>query len=130
MKHLIGPALTIAWKDIYHEWKTRQIITTMLIFSGLVIVTFSFAFDPSNAAVQALVPGMIWVITIFSGVLGLNRSFTTEQQNDRIHGFIVAPVDPSGVYMGKCFANFIFVLVVQVISIPLLFLLFDFSIIG
>jgi len=32
--------------------------------------------------------------------------------------------------MGKCFANFVFVLVVQIISIPLLFLLFDFSILG
>src|SRR5699024_2355946 len=130
MKYLLVPALAIAWKDIYHEWKTKQIITTMLIFSGLIIVTFSFAFDPSNEAVRALVPGVIWVITIFSGILGLNRSFTAEQQQDRVHAFIVAPVDPSGVFIGKFLANFIFVLAVQVVSIPLLFILFDFHIIG
>src|SRR5690625_4282295 len=130
MKHLIGPALAIAWKDIYHEWKTRQIITTMLIFSGLIIVIFSFAFDPSNAAVQALVPGMIWVITIFAGVLGLNRSFTSEKQDDRIYNFVIAPVDPSSVYIGKFLANLLFVLGTQLIAIPLLFILFDFHVIG
>lgn len=129
MKHLLKPALAIAWKDLYNEWKTKQTITTMLIFSGLVIVTFSFAFDPTSEAVRALVPGMIWVITIFAGILGLNRSFTTERQEDRIHGLIVAPIDPSSVYIGKCIANFIFVLIVQIISIPILFLLFDFRMI-
>ncbi|MCE7792811.1 heme exporter protein CcmB [Salipaludibacillus sp. CUR1] len=128
MKHLLAPALAIARKDLYAEWKTKQTITTMLIFSGLVILTFSFAFDPSNQAVSALVPGMIWVITIFAGILGLNRSFTTEKQHDHLHGMMVAPVDPSGIYIGKFLANLVFVLVVQVVSIPLLFLLFDFQV--
>ncbi|PYZ93396.1 transcriptional regulator [Salipaludibacillus keqinensis] len=130
MKHLFAPAMAIARKDLYAEWKTKQTITTMLIFSGLVIVTFSFAFDPSNQAVSALVPGMIWVITIFSGILGLNRSFTQEKQNDHLHGLMVAPVDPSAIYLGKCLANLIFVLLVQIISVPLLFLLFDFQVIS
>src|SRR5699024_1577169 len=130
MKYLIRPALAIAWKDIYFEWKTKQNITTMLIFSGLIIVIFSFAFDPSNAAVQALVPGMIWVITIFAGVLGLNRSFTSEKQDDRIYNFVIAPVDPSSVYIGKFLANLLFVLGTQLIAIPLLFILFDFHVIG
>ncbi|WP_280772239.1 heme exporter protein CcmB [Salipaludibacillus daqingensis] len=129
MKHLFAPAMAIAWKDLYAEWKTKQTITTMLIFSGLVIVTFSFAFDPSNQAVSALVPGMIWVITIFSGILGLNRSFMQEKQNDHLHGLMVAPVDPSAIYLGKCMANLVFVLLVQLISVPLLFLLFDFHVI-
>jgi len=130
MKHLLAPALAIAWKDLYAEWKTKQTITTLLIFSGLIIVTFSFAFDPSNQAVSALVPGMIWVITIFSGILGLNRSFMQDKQHDHLHGLMVAPVDPAAIYLGKCIANLIFVLLVQFISIPLLFLLFDFQVAG
>ncbi|UCZ52496.1 heme exporter protein CcmB [Bacillus shivajii] len=128
MKHLLKPALAIAGKDLYSEWKTKQVLTTMLIFSGLVIVTFSFAFDPSNQAVQVLVPGMVWVITIFSGILGLNRSFLSEQKNDNIHGFIVAPIDPSSVFLGKLLANFVLVLIVQLVSVPMLFILFDFRV--
>lgn len=130
MRQLLKPAIAIAWKDLYLEWKTKQNITTMLIFSGLVIVTFSFAFDPTNEAVRVLVPGMIWIITFFAGILGLNSSFAVERQDDRIYSYIVAPIDPSSVYLGKSIANFIFVLITQLISIPLLFILFDFHLIG
>lgn len=129
MKRLIKPALHIAAKDLYSEWKTKQTVTTMLIFSALVIVTFSFAFDPSNRLLDALIPGMIWLITIFAAILGLNRSFVSEQSDDHIHGYIIAPIDPASVFLGKFIANFIFVLIVQIVTIPLLFLLFDFRVV-
>ncbi|SRR5690625_765813 len=130
MTHLLKPAIAIAYKDLYLEWKTKQNMMTMLIFSGLVIVIFSFAFDPANAAVRALIPGMIWVITIFSGIIGLNSSFALEKEEDRLAGFIVAPIDPASIYLGKVIANFIFVLITQLIAIPILFILFDFHLIG
>ncbi|MFS1517826.1 heme exporter protein CcmB [Bacillus sp. SCS-151] len=130
MIKLLKSAWIIAWKDLYSEWKTKQLLSTMLIFSGLVIVTFSFAFDPTSNAVKAVVPGMVWVITIFAGILGLNRSFLAEKNQDSLHGMIVAPIDPSSIYFGKMLANFIFVLLVQLISIPLLFILFDFRLLG
>lgn len=130
MNNLFRAAFIIAGKDLYTEWKTKQVVTTMLIFSGLVIVTFSFAFDPSNNAVRAIVPGLIWVITIFAAILGLNRAFLSETKNDNLYGMIVSPTDPASIYLGKVIANFIFVLIVQLISIPALFILFDFRFIG
>ncbi|MFN7253323.1 MAG: heme exporter protein CcmB [Anaerobacillus sp.] len=130
MNNLFKAAFIIAGKDLYSEWRTKQVVTTMLIFSGLVIVTFSFAFDPSNNAVRAIIPGLIWVITIFSAILGLNRSFLSETKNDNLYGMIVSPTDPSSIYLGKVIANFTFVLIVQLISIPVLFLLFDFRFLG
>lgn len=130
MSKIVKTALVITSKDLYSEWKTKQIISTMLIFSALVIVTFSFAFDPANNTVKAVIPGMIWVITIFSGILGLNRSFLGEQANDSLNGLIVAPVDPSSVYLGKFLSNFLLVILVQIVAVPLLFILFDFKILG
>ncbi|OIJ16236.1 transcriptional regulator [Anaerobacillus arseniciselenatis] len=130
MNNLFKAAFIIAGKDLYSEWKTKQVVTTMLIFAGLVIVTFSFAFDPSNNAVRAIIPGLIWVITIFSAILGLNRSFLSETKNDNLYGMIVSPTDPSSIYLGKVIANFIFVLIVQLVSIPALFILFDFRFMG
>ncbi|AOM82194.1 heme exporter protein CcmB [Salisediminibacterium beveridgei] len=127
MNTLFRPALAVFQKDLMTELKSKQMVTTMLIFAGLVIVTFSFAFDPTSEAVRVLIPGMIWVITIFSGILGLNRSFLSEKQNDQLHGMMTAPVDPSGIFLGKFLANLCFVLIVQGFSIPVLFLLFDYS---
>ena len=119
-------SLVIAGKDLRNELKSKQMIGMMIIFSSLVILIFSFAFDPTNNAVRAIIPGLIWVITIFSGLLGLNRSFLAENENDSITGLRVAPIDPASIYLGKLMANLVFVTIVQLISIPILFILFDY----
>ncbi|MFL6563124.1 MAG: heme exporter protein CcmB, partial [Bacillus sp. (in: firmicutes)] len=79
--NLFRSALLLAKKDLYSELKTKQIMVTQIIFAGLVIVVFSFAFDPANNTTKAVIPGVIWVIIVFAGILGLNRSFISEQRN-------------------------------------------------
>lgn len=119
--------ITIAWKDIASELRTKEMIGTMLIFTGLVIVVFSFAFDPTTNMVRSVVPGLIWVIIVFSGILGLNRSFLSEKKNDNLLGLLSAPVDPSAIYLAKMLANLVMVSIVEWVSIPVLFLLFDYQ---
>jgi heme exporter protein B len=123
-------ALLIAKKDLYSELKTKQVLGTMVIFAGLVILVFSFAFDPAINTTKAVIPGIVWVIIIFSGILGLNRSFISEQKNDTMQGLMIAPIEPSCIYLGKLLANLAMMLVVEVVSIPFLFLLFDFYSLG
>jgi heme exporter protein B len=102
----------------------------MIIFAGLVILVFSFAFDPANNTTKAVIPGVVWVIIVFSGILGLNRSFISEQRNDTMQGLMIAPMDATSIFLGKLFANFAMILVVECISVPFLFLLFNFKIFG
>ncbi|MDR6122421.1 heme exporter protein CcmB [Neobacillus drentensis] len=128
--NLFRTALLLAKKDLYSELKTKQILVTQIIFAGLVIVVFSFAFDPANNTTKAVIPGVVWVIIVFAGILGLNRSFISEQRNDTIQGLFVAPMEAASIYLGKFLANFIMILVVELVSIPFLFLLFDFKFFG
>lgn len=127
MKTILIDALTIAGKDLRNELKTKQTIGMMIVFSSIVILIFSFAFDPTNNMVKAIIPGLVWVITIFSGILGLNRAFVSELENDCLTGLRTAPIDPASIYIGKVIANLSLVVVVQMISIPVLFLLFNYS---
>jgi heme exporter protein B len=127
---MLRSALLIAKKDLYSEWKTKQILVTMVIFAGLVILVFSFAFDPSNHTTGEIIPGMIWVIIVFSGILGLNRSFISEQRNDTMQGLLAAPMDAQSIFLGKFIANFAMILVVELVSVPFLFLLFNFKVQG
>lgn len=127
---LLKKALLLAKKDLYSEWKTKQVLVTMVIFAGLVILVFSFAFDPANNTTKAVIPGVIWVIVVFSGILGLNRSFISEQRNDTMQGLMIAPLDPQCIYLGKLIANFVMILIVELVSLPFLFLLFDFRFLG
>lgn len=123
---ILKDALTIAGKDLRNELKTKQTIGIMLVFSALVILIFSFAFDPTNQMLKSVIPGLVWVVTIFSGILGLNRSFVSELENSCLTGLRSSPIDTTSIYLGKVMANFVLVSVVQLISIPLLFLLFGF----
>jgi heme exporter protein B len=125
--NLFRTALLLAKKDLYSELKTKQIMVTQIIFAGLVIVVFSFAFDPANNTTKAVIPGVIWVIIVFAGILGLNRSFISEQRNDTMQGLLVAPMEAASIYLGKFLANFAMMLIVELVSIPFLFLLFDFK---
>jgi heme exporter protein B len=127
---LMRNALILAKKDLYSELKTKQVLATMIIFAGLVILVFSFAFDPANNTTKAVIPGVVWVIIVFSGILGLNRSFISEQRNDTMQGLLIAPMDATSIFLGKLFANFAMILVVECISVPFLFLLFNFKILG
>lgn len=125
--NIFRTALLLAKKDLYSELKTKQIMVTQIIFAGLVIVVFSFAFDPANNTTKAVIPGVIWVIIVFAGILGLNRSFISEQRNDTMQGLLVAPMEAASIYLGKFLANFAMMLIVELVSIPFLFLLFDFK---
>ncbi|WML54017.1 heme exporter protein CcmB [Neobacillus sp. PS3-12] len=127
---LIRNALILAKKDLYSELKTKQVLATMIIFAGLVILVFSFAFDPANNTTKEVIPGVVWVIIVFSGILGLNRSFISEQRNDTMQGLMIAPMDATSIFLGKLLANFAMILVVECISVPFLFLLFNFKILG
>ncbi|HJV16609.1 MAG TPA: heme exporter protein CcmB [Bacillales bacterium] len=127
---LLKTAFLLAKKDLYSELKTKQVLATMIIFAGLTILVFSFAFDPANNTTKAVIPGVIWVIICFSGILGLNRSFLSEQRNDTMQGLLIAPMDAQSIYLGKFIANFSMILIVEIVAIPFLFLLFDFKILG
>lgn len=127
---LVKTALLLAKKDLYSEFKTKQVLATMVIFAGLVILVFSFAFDPANNTTKAVIPGVVWVIIVFSGILGLNRSFISEQRNDTMQGLLIAPMDAQSIFLGKFLANFMMILIVELVALPFLFLLFDFKMVG
>ncbi|OEF96160.1 transcriptional regulator [Desulfuribacillus alkaliarsenatis] len=108
------------------EYKTKQMTSAMLIFSGLVIVIFSFAFELTFGVLEHVLPGMIWVALVFSSILGLNRSFLLEKSNDCMQGLLLLPSDRTFIFLGKFTGNFLFVLLTQMIIVPGFFIFFDY----
>ena len=118
MKHL-SHLSTLLWKDLLIELKSRETIISMFLFSVIVILIFNFAFEGDIKTITKLSPGLMWTTFLFFGVLGLNRSFTLEKENNSLQGTLLAPVDRSVIYLGKFISNLIFVLFVELISLPL-----------
>ena len=118
----------IVWKDLTSEFRTREMLSSMLIFAFLTIIIFVFSFDPSKTLVKEVFPGIIWVSFIFSGILGLNRSFLNERSNDCLLGLMLCPVDRSAIFFGKMIGNFIFMVIMELISLPVFAILFNYQI--
>lgn len=117
----------IAWKDLRTEFRSVETLSAMLVFSLLAILIFSFALEFDRTGREASAAGVFWVTVIFSGTLGLGRSLGREKEEGCLDGLLLTPVDRSVLYFGKLIGNFIFMLIIALVLLPLLTILFDAS---
>jgi heme exporter protein B len=116
---MLGAALAIARKDLRVERRSKEVINAAFSFSLVVLLLFSFTFDPSGEETRAISGGLLWLVYIFAGVLVLNRSFARETQNDCLDALIAAPVSGAAIFLGKTLANAAFLLALEVATLPL-----------
>lgn len=121
----VGAIAAIVWKDLAAEVRSRELLSAMLVFALLVILIFNFALELDAAARANVTAGVLWVIFTFAGTLGLNRSMAMEKDRGCLDGLLLAPVDRSAIYFGKAIGNLIFMLVVEVIVLPVYSLLYN-----
>lgn len=115
----------IVRKDLRVEWRSRELISSMLVFSLLVIFIFNFAMELETNLRASLSSGVLWVTLVFAGTLGLNRSMAAEKDRGCLDGLLLAPVDRSAIYLGKALANWIFMLLVAAIVLPIFSVLYS-----
>lgn len=125
MNKALTKIFAIFWKDLLTEFRTKEIIVSVLIFSLLVLVIFSFAFGTVVDLTAMTAPGILWVALTFGGVTGLNRIFTVEKENSRLEGLMLCPVDRAVIYWGKLAASFTFMLAVAIVVTPIFLALFN-----
>ncbi len=119
-------ALAILWKDLVTEWRSRDRVVAMAVFSFLVVVVLHFALPARDAdEARRLAPGLLWVAYIFAALLGLNRAFALELENEALAGLALAPADRGWVFLGKAAANFVILGAVQAITAAVFALAFD-----
>jgi heme exporter protein B len=112
-------ALAILLKDVRIEWRTRESLASVFVLGVLLVVVFSVAHDPEPEAAPALAPAVLWVTFVFTGLLGIQRGFLLERENDCLSGLLAAPLDPAAIYAGKLAANVVLLGVTQAVIVPL-----------
>jgi heme exporter protein B len=120
----------VVWKDLMAELRSKEMISGMLIFSLLVIFIFNFSLELSPSTRGSVTAGVIWVTIIFAGTIGLNRSMAVEKDRGCLDGLLLAPVDRTAIYFGKSIANWIFMLIVAAIILPIYSLLYNINVIS
>lgn len=115
----------VAAKDIRAEVRAKEVASTMIVFGLLAVIIFGLAFDLRVPKSSMVVPGILWVIVLFAGVLGLHRSFGAEVDRDTLAGLLLTPVEPSAIYFGKLLSNLLYLFLMVILVLPVLLVMFD-----
>ena len=106
-------------KDLRLEWRSKDAINSMLFFSLLVVVIFSFAFDPTAEESRRIAGGLVWVAFLFAAVVALNQTWARELRNQVLDAYRVSPAPANPLFLAKAIGNFIFVAVLEAAMTPL-----------
>jgi heme exporter protein B len=117
-------ARAVAVKDLTAEWRTRANFNAVTFFGALMLLLFGFALGPDAETLRRAAPGVIWLTVLFSGVLAFNRSYQIELDDDALEALLSYPGDRRAIFLGKLGANLTFVLLVEVIIVPLTIVLY------
>src|SRR5271156_595657 len=112
------------------ELRTRELLNATVVFGIVVVVLFSFAFDPTVAESRRYGPGLLWIAFLFAGSLMLHPSFAREQSNDTLDALRLAPISSFAILLGKMLANFIFLALAEVLLVPMFGVFYNVSFAG
>ncbi len=117
----------LAEKDLKVEYRSPQAFMTTVFFAVLILVIFNFAFDPGSQATREATPGILWVALLFPGIIQLNRSFQIEMEEGTLYGLILSPTDRGILFLGKFLANWLFLVVVDLLVLAAFVIFYNFS---
>jgi heme exporter protein B len=130
MSSLRSITLATLTKDIRLEWRSRDAINSMLFFSLLVVVIFSFSFDPNAEESREIAGGLIWVAFLFAAVVALNQTWARELRNQVLDAYRVSPAPANSLFVAKALGNFILVTVLEAVMAPLFMIFYNLRVVG
>jgi len=117
-------------KDLRLEWRSKDAINAMLFFSLLVVVIFSFAFEPTAEESRKIAGGLVWVAFLFAAIVVLNQTWARELRNHVLDAYRMSPASANSLFLAKAFGNFIFVIVLEALMTPLFIAFYRLGAIG
>jgi len=117
-------------KDLRLEWRSKDAINAMLFFALLVVVVFSFSFDPDADESRQIAGGLVWVAFLFAAVVALNQTWARELRNQVLDAYRVSPAPANSLFLAKALGNFIFVGVLEALMTPLFIMFYKLRALG
>jgi heme exporter protein B len=122
---LLSNTTTLLGKELRTEFRSRELLTTTVVFILMVIVLFSFTFDPTSSESRRFGPGLLWLAFLFAASLMLQPCFLREQTNDTLNALRLSVDDPFAIFLGKLTANTFFLLLTELLLLPIFAVLYN-----
>jgi len=110
-------ALAIARKDLAIEFRTKESLNAAGAFSIVILLLFSFAFDPASDTITELAGGLLWLVFAFAGALIFNRGFARELPNECLDALMASPVPAASLLVGKAITSLVLLIIVEFVSL-------------
>ncbi len=123
--NLLANTSALLGKELRTEFRSRELLTTTIVFVLLVVVLFSFTFDPSATESRRFGPGLLWLAFLFAASLMLQSCFLREQNNDTLGALRLAVADPFAIFLAKLSANTLFLFLTELLMIPVFTVLYN-----
>jgi heme exporter protein B len=117
----------IVRKDLLIEARGKEIILSVSFFVLLMVFTFNFAFKPGTVPKEVMAPGVLWFTFLFAGMLSFQRVINSEQENSCLDGLMLCPQGRDVIFVSKLISSFLFILMVEAISLPIFTVVFNLS---
>jgi heme exporter protein B len=115
---LLSNTAVLLSKELRTEFRSRELLTTTVVFILVVLILFSFAISPTTEESREFGPGLLWLAILFAASLMLQPGFLREQNNDTLSSLRLAVSDPFSIFLAKLIANTLFLLLTELIMLP------------
>jgi heme exporter protein B len=122
---LLSNTTALLGKELRTEFRSRELLTTTVVFILVIVVLFSFTFDPTSAESRRFAGSLLWLAFLFAASLMLQPCFLREQNNDTLSALRLSVADPFAIFVAKLAANTLFLLLTEVLMLPVFSILFN-----
>ncbi len=109
-------------KDLGLQFRSKETLALIFVFSVLVVLIFAFAFGPifpEKVERGKLTASVLWAAFVFAGIITLNRSFTIERTHAALQGIRLTGVDAGNLYLSKVISNVVFLFLLEIVITPI-----------
>jgi heme exporter protein B len=122
---LLSNAAVLLGKELRTEYRSKELITTTVVFILTVLVLFSFSFEPTADESRKVAPGILWLAFLFASSLMLQPCFLREQHNDTLSALRLSVSDPFAIFLAKLAANTLFLLLTEILLLPFFTIMYN-----
>lgn len=122
---VLSNAAVLLGKELRTEFRSRELLTTTIVFVVMVIILFSFTFNSFSEDSRRFAPGLLWLAFLFAASLMLQPCFLREQTNDTLSALRISVADPFAIFLAKLAANTLFLLITEILMLPIFAALYN-----
>lgn len=115
-------------KDLSREIRAHHVWPGMVLLGLVLVFLLATQLDLPMEQKAQVAGGLLWLAIFFAGTLACERSFTSEREAGCWQLLSLYPVPPSVLFLAKLTANFVALVALELVLVPVFMVLSDVAI--